>query len=101
MKKIPQLLISLAIASGVGAQATLSYSDEVMVPVSQQSMDLKDTPRPANGMNMKDVEASYGTPVSVTGPVGDPPITTWEYDLFKVYFEHTLVIHTVLKHNPQ
>ncbi|GLQ31608.1 hypothetical protein [Litoribrevibacter albus] len=101
MKKLSTLLLTTVLVSSVGGFAITSYADEVVVPVSQQSPELQDIPRPSNGMNMKAVESKYGIPVSTSGPVGKPPITTWEYDLFTVYFEHNLVIHTVLKHNPQ
>lgn len=101
MKKLSTLLLTAAVLSNIGGYAVTSQADEVVVPVSQQSPDLQDVPRPTNGMNMKTVEATYGTPAATSGPVGEPPITTWEYDLFTVYFEHNLVIHTVLKHNLQ
>jgi ABC-type oligopeptide transport system substrate-binding subunit len=99
----------LILASCLGACLALSplavssqtaTAGEVVVPVSKQSPELMSTPRPANGMSMTSVEQTYGTPVSVSGPVGNPAITTWEYQLFTVYFEGNLVIHTVLKHNP-
>jgi hypothetical protein len=73
-------------------------ADEVMVPVSQQSPHLTAIERPTNGMSMQAVEAKYGQAMSMGETVGQPPITMWEYDNFNVYFEHNLVIHTVLKH---
>lgn len=39
------------------------------------------------------VEQRYGKPLSVVGPVGDPPITKWQYTDFSVVFEHDHVIH--------
>ncbi len=53
--------------------------------------------RPTRGMTMKKVEASWGAPAMRRSPVGDPPITRWEYPDFVVYFEHDRVIHAVLK----
>ena len=53
--------------------------------------------RPSRGMTQKNVESKYGSPASVRAPVGEPPITRWEYTDFVVYFEHDKVIHTVLK----
>ncbi|MDX1569946.1 MAG: hypothetical protein R3200_05620 [Xanthomonadales bacterium] len=52
---------------------------------------------PDTGMLMEDVEARYGAPVSRTPPVGEPPITRWDYGDFSVYFEHSTVIHSVLR----
>ena len=53
--------------------------------------------RPTRGMTQARVESKYGSPVSVRAPVGDPPITRWEYKDFVVFFEHDRVIHAVVK----
>ena len=53
--------------------------------------------RPTRGMTQASVEAKYGAPASVKSPVGDPPITRWEYTEFVVYFEYDKVIHAVRK----
>lgn len=45
------------------------------------------------GKSQSAVEAQYGTPNSVAGPVGDPPITRWFYDEFTVVFEYDHVVH--------
>ncbi len=53
--------------------------------------------RPTRGTTQASVESKYGSPTSVTAPVGDPPITRWEYTDFVVFFEYDRVIHAVLK----
>jgi len=53
--------------------------------------------RPSRGMTQKSVESKYGSPAAVKAPVGDPPITRWEYTDFVVYFEYDKVIHSVRK----
>lgn len=53
--------------------------------------------RPTRGMTQARVESKYGSPVSVRAPVGDPPITRWEYKDFVVFFEYDRVIHAVVK----
>jgi hypothetical protein len=53
--------------------------------------------RPSRGMTQASVESKYGSPASVKAPVGDPPITRWEYQDFVVFFEYDKVIHAVLK----
>jgi len=58
---------------------------------------MSDDGRPSRGMTQARVEAKYGSPASVRAPVGDPPITRWEYTDFVVFFEHDKVIHAVLK----
>ncbi|HEX7114997.1 MAG TPA: hypothetical protein VF193_07680 [Steroidobacter sp.] len=56
--------------------------------------------RPTRGMSMEKVEAQFGQPVKRIPAVGDPPITRWEYPDFVVYFEHHLVLHSVVKGGP-
>ena len=51
---------------------------------------------PANGMNKDDVRSKFGTPDQTHVPVGDPPITRWDYSGWSVYFEYDLVLFTVL-----
>jgi hypothetical protein len=58
---------------------------------------MSDDGRPSRGMTQARVEAKYGSPASVRAPVGDPPITRWEYTNFVVFFEHDKVIHAFLK----
>ena len=53
--------------------------------------------RPTRGMTQTTVESKYGQPQSVNAPVGEPPITRWEYQGFVVFFEYDKVIHAVLK----
>jgi hypothetical protein len=53
--------------------------------------------RPMRGMTQANVESRYGAPAAVKAPVGDPPITRWEYANFVVYFEYDKVIHAVRK----
>ena len=52
---------------------------------------------PAPGMQKSAVEEALGTPRTQTQPVGDPPISSWEYDQFIVFFEYDRVIHSVAK----
>lgn len=56
-----------------------------------------DDGRPTRGMTQARVQSAYGSPVSVTAPIGDPPITRWEYQNFVVFFEYDRVIHAVVK----
>lgn len=56
-------------------------------------------PLPTRGMTMAQVEQSHGAPNARRAPVGNPPITRWEYSDFVVYFEYRHVIHAVTKRN--
>jgi len=51
---------------------------------------------PKNGQSKADVEVKFGAPSQKQSAVGDPPISSWKYDKFSVYFEHDLVLSTVL-----
>lgn len=53
---------------------------------------------PSRGMSMDKVKNELGPALSVSGAIGDPPITTWTYNDRIVYFEHTHVIHVVAAH---
>ncbi|MGI9272923.1 MAG: hypothetical protein ACR2QT_14190 [Woeseiaceae bacterium] len=52
---------------------------------------------PASGSTQASVESTYGSPNAKKAAVGDPPISSWEYDGFVVFFEYDRVIHTVKK----
>ena len=54
-------------------------------------------PRPRNGDSMIEVEHRFGPPRARRDPVGNPPITRWDYEDFSVYFEHDKVLTAVLK----
>lgn len=51
---------------------------------------------PKNGLDKATVEAKFGTPVEKEAAVGDPPISSWKYDTYSVYFEYDLVLFSVL-----
>jgi hypothetical protein len=51
---------------------------------------------PQNGQKKADVEANFGAPVQKMPAVGNPPISNWKYDKYSVYFEHDIVLFTVL-----
>lgn len=52
---------------------------------------------PVRGATMARVQQLFGPPDSVAGPVGEPPITRWNYERFVVVFEHNRVIHSVVR----
>lgn len=85
--------LALSAVAVVSSQVafTEARADELRTPrVTSQSPG-----RPTRGMSMEKVEATFGAPTNRTAPVGEPPITRWEYPGFTVYFEHQFVIHTV------
>ena len=56
-----------------------------------------DSSRPTRGMTAASVESMFGAPQAKVAPVGDPPISRWEYKDFVVFFEYDRVIHAVVK----
>ena len=56
-----------------------------------------DDGRPTRGMTQASVESKFGAPVAKNAAVGEPPISSWEYQNMVVYFEYDRVIHAVEK----
>ena len=52
--------------------------------------------RPHRGDNMSQVEAQFGKPQSSQGPLGQPPISRWDYPGFSVFFEYDLVLRSLV-----
>lgn len=75
--------------------------DRVVVPVGQQGADIGATEKPRRGITRSQVRSRFGEPESIRQAVGDPPISAWEYPDYIVYFEHDLVLHSVIKRNRQ
>lgn len=81
------------------ALAPVAYADTL-----QMQHSLADAPansadgvlRPVRGETQDTVRAAFGEPLRVDGPVGEPPITRWEYPRFTVVFEHQYVLHAVV-----
>lgn len=90
------LALALAI-SGNTWLALPAAAEAVAIPLGQQGKDT--VQRPTNGTNKLQVEAVFGEPLSKHGPVGEPPISYWEYPNYTVYFEGDLVLHSVLAHH--
>lgn len=76
-------------------------AEQVVVPVGQQAAEKQALQRPARGISKDKVREQFGEPLSMQGAVGEPPISSWEYADFLVYFEHDLALHSVLKRAEQ
>lgn len=50
---------------------------------------------PQRGETMDNIRFKFGNPMKERFPVGNPPITQWEYEGFNVFFEHQHVIHAI------
>lgn len=85
-----------------GQTAGGSFAGEVTMARAETSasdMTVSAAPAPADAprgsMTMSEVRAAQGAPDNILAPVGDPPITRWQYPEYVVYFEHDRVITSV------
>ncbi|MGV6827560.1 MAG: hypothetical protein ACWA5Q_11350 [bacterium] len=94
MRSCFSILLSGALVLG----ASTVTADTLMVDAISQDPPNTESGlmRPKNGMTMDEVKKSSGENFSANGPVGDPPITSWTYDRFTVYFEYDRVITSVV-----
>lgn len=69
------------------------YADVLIIEEVRQSERME---LPKNGQDKATVEAKFGTPLERQPAVGDPPISSWKYSTYSVYFEYDLVLFTVL-----
>jgi hypothetical protein len=92
MRKTSCILLLVALAAAHAARA-----DTLIMQTLEESRATADA-RPARGMSMSSVSARWGEPASKAAPVGQPPITRWEYGDFVVFFEYDHVIHAVTRH---
>lgn len=86
------MILGLALLLPFSIQADVLKINEHDVQVKQSAN------APVRGMTKSEVRRRFGEPVSRKGPVGDPPITRWDYPGYSVFFEHHIVLHTVV-HN--
>jgi hypothetical protein len=84
------LTITLAVLAGftASARADVLLIEEVR---TAEGMTL-----PVNGMSQADVRGAFGEPTRTYTPVGNPPITRWDYAGWSVYFEYDTVLSAVL-----
>jgi len=78
--------------------ASISYADVISIaePSYSTPNTVEGVLRPKRGMTMNDVEQKFGQADNTTGPIGEPPISTWTYSDFSVFFEDNIVIHSVV-----
>ena len=81
-------VMTFAVLTGLSAN---SFAAEERAFVSIE----KERGLPARGQTRASVKERFGEPTSSKAAVGSPPISSWQYEGFIVYFEHNLVITTV------
>lgn len=83
-------IMLLTVAAILGS----ARADTLIMEGLEQSRATADQ-RPVRGSSMAAVEARWGAPATKSGPVGQPPITRWNYANFVVFFEYDHVVHAV------
>jgi hypothetical protein len=88
MSLVKQLFIALLFI----ASSNL-YADKLVIPGHYNTNSV--TVMPKRGSSMEQVLADFGEPERRIAPVGEPPISEWDYGDFRVYFEYRTVLHCV------
>jgi hypothetical protein len=89
--------VLVAAVLALGCSTLWSAGHAATVPTDNGiAVEPSDVATPTRGMTMEQVSSKFGAPVSKVAPVGNPPISRWEYPGFVVYFEHEHVIHSVV-----
>ena len=110
-----QLSGLVLINGAAAAQSNNGYADDTMadgsadptqtrgtvldMPAGENTVQGAATPRPSTpprGMTKARVRQQYGEPQSKSRPVGNPPITRWDYPGYRLYFEYDHVLHAVV-----
>ena len=94
MKTLQTLIFTLCLTAIFSAAGVVAQPKS---PEPQgQAMDKGEKAKtPARGITMGKVKQQIGVAKTELPPVGQPPITRWEYEDFTVYFEHDRVITSV------
>jgi hypothetical protein len=87
----------IALVALVGGFVGSASADTLDMRGTDSASRFEQAGKPTRGMTQARVEANFGAPQSRVSPVGDPPITRWEYSNFVVFFEYDKVIHSVTK----
>jgi len=87
-------LLSAALLATLGFTGSVAVAGIIALPDGTYIVN-ESTQKPVRGVNQSDVLQQFGDPVLKHAPVGQPAISSWEYENFAVYFENGVVIHTV------
>ncbi len=108
LKKYPSLrkysgnaIVAAGIAFCIAGMAVCVNAEQIKIPIGQQTTTQSSVNMPAKGMTKARVQALFGEPLTTTPPKGQPPISSWKYNEFVVYFENDHVIHSVVVFKPQ
>jgi len=89
--------MALSLAAGLALSATGPVVADTLLVNQMSTAQATAADRPARGASMASVESRFGSPTSRSAPVGQPPITRWDYPDFVVFFEYNHVVHAVAR----
>ncbi|AYC33427.1 phosphodiesterase [Pseudomonas cavernae] len=75
------------------------WAETIEIPLGQQGA--ANIRLPARGESQQAVLLRFGLADQEHAPVGQPPITRWDYREFSLYFESGRVIDRVIHHHPR
>ena len=81
------------IAMVLGLVVQPAIAQTTTIPGHSQSSQMQ--VMPIRGVNMDSVLAEFGEPIQRYNAIGEPPISEWVYDSFRVYFEYEIVLHSI------
>ncbi len=93
-------LLPVLLALPLAWNALPAGAENIIIPLGRQGAAVNN-PLPHKGMDKSAVRALLGEPRSESAAVGEPPISSWDYGEFRVFFEYDHVIHVVKKHRPR
>ena len=64
-----------------------------IIPGHSTSDQIQDMP--TRGEKMESVLSEFGEPIERYSAIGEPPITEWVYNSYRVYFEYETVLHSI------
>lgn len=85
--------VPLLVALLIPLSSTAVHADTLLLDKIRNAESIN---MPSRGESMDAVRRTFGEPSSILAAVGEPPITRWVYKEFTVYFEHHLVITSVI-----
>lgn len=85
----------IATSSLIGMFMLASATADILKMPYQDPVVVQSGAEPARGLTKAQVVARYGEPRAKKPAVGAPPISSWDYDGYTVYFEGDHVLHAV------
>lgn len=96
---LPMLAVSfmtVAEESETHTRGDVLVVEEIAPEEARVPRDSSQISVPTRGMNKDNVRNVFGEPAQEHSPVGDPPITRWDYAGYSVFFEYDKVLHSVI-----